>query len=225
MIQNKTISIKVVLLLLTLSANESASAQEWKSDKRINVLFGLTQILASGFNVEANCVYHRLIFDYSHGVSLEFSGNNLPADLRSQDLVVHMPWTTGFGIGYRLKEWLNVRIEPKWHRFEYFYKNDPEISSNRIIAYNTFTLGAGLYSDYRPFRKKDNFLKGILIAPSVRFWPTVSSNPGNKSFAYRNRNSGAAIEDRRPEPGLGLTPWVVNISFGYTFSVKRPTDR
>ena len=27
----------------------------------------------------------------------------------------HLPWTTGFGIGYRLKEWVNIRVAPKWH--------------------------------------------------------------------------------------------------------------
>jgi hypothetical protein len=44
--------------------------------QNINVFFGLTQpLLVDGFNVEINYIHNRFIFDYSHGASLNFSGN------------------------------------------------------------------------------------------------------------------------------------------------------
>ena len=46
--------------------------------------------------------------------------------MREHGLAVHLPYTTGFGIGYRLKEWVNVRIEPKWHRFEFYYDDETQ---------------------------------------------------------------------------------------------------
>jgi hypothetical protein len=50
-----------------------------------------------------------------------------------------MPWTTGFGVGYRLKEWLNVRVESKWHRFEFYYDGESKTSVNEIDSFNTFS--------------------------------------------------------------------------------------
>jgi hypothetical protein len=92
----------------------NAQVHDWKKDRKGAVLFGLTQpLVVSGFNIEANYIHNRLIFDYSHGASLEFSGNLLPDYLQNQEIVVHMPFSTGFGIGYRFTEWLNLRVEPK----------------------------------------------------------------------------------------------------------------
>jgi hypothetical protein len=89
--------------------------------------------------------------------------------MERQGVLIHMPWTTGFGVGYRLKEWLNVRVEPKWHRFEFYYEGDSQISTNETNSYNTFSLGLGLYGNFQPFKKSSSFIKGIMIAPSIRF--------------------------------------------------------
>jgi hypothetical protein len=97
---HKTNLLYVFLLILS---GLSAGAQDWKTDKRFNVLFGLSQpIVAHGFNVELNYIHNRFIFDFSQGVGLTFSGDALPPSLQQQGVEVHMPWTTGFGIGYRL---------------------------------------------------------------------------------------------------------------------------
>jgi hypothetical protein len=86
-------------------------AQEWKTDRKINVLFGLSQpLLVDRFNIEVNYIHNRLIFNYSHGTSLDFSGSTATEDLERQGVTVHMPWTTGFGVGYRLNNWLNVAL-------------------------------------------------------------------------------------------------------------------
>ena len=209
-------------VLIFLCSGFITKAQDWKTEKRLNVLFGLSQpLVAHGFNVELNYVHDRFIFDFSQGVSLRFSGNVLPASLQQQNVEVHMPWTTGFGIGYRFTNWINLRVEPKWHRFEFNYINGPQSTSNEITAYNTVTLGLGLYGCYLPFKKSENFLKGIMISPSLRYWPTIYSTlPGN-NFKYYNNYTASLQEIKTYGPGVKLSPWIVNISVGYSFEFKK----
>lgn len=94
-IQNSVRALLFLALLCSMSFN--SQAQDWKSEKKVNVVFGLTQpIFAKGFNVEGNYIHKRLIFDYSHGASLDLSGTTVNPELREQSLAVHMPYTTGF---------------------------------------------------------------------------------------------------------------------------------
>lgn len=216
------ISIKTMLIIVLSSIALQSNAQDWKSEKKVNVVFGLTQpIFAKGFNIEGNFIYKRLIFDYSHGVSLDLVGTTVTPDLREQGLAVHMPYTTGFGIGYRLKEWINVRIEPKWHRFEFYYDDETQNNSNQITAYNTMTIGIGVYGHYQPFKNKTSFLKGIMISPSIRFWPTISSTLEGNSYNYLNKNTGKSEEIKTLDVGPGFTPFIYNISIGYSFGLKK----
>jgi hypothetical protein len=217
--KHKTRLFYVLLLMIT---GLNLYAQDWQTEKRINVLFGLSQpLIAHGFNLELNYIHDRFIFDFSQGVSLMFSGNTLPASLQEQNVEVHMPWTTGFGIGYRITEWINMRIEPKWHRFEFNYQNGPQMNNNEITSYNTFTLGLGLYGCWLPFKKKTNFLKGIMVSPSFRYWPTLHSTlPGN-SYSYYNSSTQSIQQIKTYGPGIKLSPWIVNISIGYSFELKK----
>jgi hypothetical protein len=160
------------------------------------------------------------LIDFSTGVLLEFKGGTLPNALKAQGIDLHMPWTTGFGVGYRLTEWLNIRIEPKWHRFEYYYDDESKYQASEITSYNTFTLGLGLYGSYQPFKNKENFLKGIMIAPSIRYWPTIASSLKGNQFTYADQHTGADETIKTYGPGIGLTPLVINVSVGYSFHVK-----
>jgi hypothetical protein len=214
-------SVRTFLIVTLFFMAVCLQAQDWKSDRRVNVMFGLSQILVSGFNIEGNYIHDRLIFDYSHGVSLDFSGNSVNADLKKQGVAVHMPYTTGFGVGYRFAEWVNVRIEPKWHRFEFYYNGEAQNKNNEITSYNTFSLGVGLYGSIRPFRNKNSFLKGLMISPSIRYWPTLSSTLQGDSYSYYNKNTMANEEIKTLDPGIGFTPWVFNISLGYSFNLKK----
>lgn len=212
---------RATLLIVFASITFLSQAQNWKTDKKINVVFGLTQpLLVKGFNIEGNYIHNRFIFDYSHGVSLDFSGPSVTTDLKEQGVAVHMPWTTGFGVGYRLKEWINIRVEPKWHRFEFYYNNETQNSSNKIASYNTMSLGVGVYGHYQPFKNKTSFLKGIMIAPSIRFWPTIASTLKDDKYIYLNKNTGKNEDIKTLNPGIGFTPFVFNISIGYSFSLK-----
>ncbi|HEY5823878.1 MAG TPA: hypothetical protein VIT44_05930 [Cyclobacteriaceae bacterium] len=212
-----------ILILLFALVFEIKAQQKSKEefDTRINVLFGLTQpLFAKGFNIEGNFLYKRLAFDYSHGVSLDFSGNTVSGELKEQHLQVHVPYTTGFGVGYRFVPWLSLRVEPKWHRFEIYYEGS-QSESNKIVDYNTFSLGLGLYANWRPFRNNPNVLKGIMIAPSIRYWPTVSSTLPGDEFVYDNQITGNTETHHRMEAGINNTPIVFNISVGYSFNLKR----
>jgi hypothetical protein len=212
---------KAIICLCIITTCFWANAQDWKTERKINVLFGLSQpLLCHGFNVEFNYISKRLIFDFSTGILLKFEGNTLPNELRNQGVDVHMPWTTGFGIGYRFSEWLNLRVEPKYHRFEFYYDNEQKYQSSQITAYNSFTLGLGLYACYLPFKKKENFLKGIMISPSLRYWPTVASTMSGNNFTYLNKQTGSNEEIKTYGPGIGLTALIINVSIGYSFKTK-----
>ena len=215
-------NFKSLVFALFIVFQSTSFAQEWKTDRKINVLFGLTQpLLVDGFNIEGNYIHNRLIFDYSHGVSLDFSGSSTTTELEMQGVTVHMPWTTGFGVGYRLNEWLNIRVEPKWHRFEFYYEGESQTSLNEIDSYNTFSLGLGLYGNFQPFKNSTSFIKGIMVAPSIRFWPTVSSSLEGDSFTYNNKNTGAMETIEVLDPGVAFTPFIFNVSIGYSFDLKK----
>ena len=218
MSQKKSHLAKAAIALLVAVTSFNAHAQDWKTEKKINVLFGGTQLLVHGFNYEFNYVNRRLIVDFSHGVSLLFKDGTVPNELRTQGVEVRMPWTIGGGVGYRLTEWVNIRVEPKWHRFEFYYENGQP--GDQIATYNTFTLGVGVYGSYQPFKKKENFLKGIMIAPSIRYWPTLSASKEN-NFSYYNQSTGSNEAIKTYGPGIGLTALILNVSFGYTFQIEK----
>jgi hypothetical protein len=209
---------RIALLIVVTAIAMEVSAQ--KEDHEVAVLFGLTQpLVLSGFNIEGNYFTRKMSFDYSHGVSLEYRGNIITGDMKTQHLVAHLPYSTGFGIGYRFTSWLNLRMEPKWHRFEIYYEGDDQALATRIIAYNTFTLGLGLYGKWHPFKQKHNFFSGIIIAPSVRWWPTVASTLSDEGYSYFNKITNQNEVHKTMSVGLGNTPWLANISIGYRFGL------
>lgn len=165
-------------------------------------------------------MHQRFIFNYSHGMSLDFSGSLLPDYLQEQGLVVHMPFSTGFGVGYRITEWLNLRVEPKWHRFEFHYSEDlsRELGAVAVDEHN-FSVGLGLYGFFQPFRQKSNFLSGITIAPSIRYWPTVASSFENNREEYFNKHTGQVEELQSLGSGIGFSPLIINVSIGYTLKL------
>ena len=188
-------------------------------ENHVGVLFGLNQpILAGGFNIEGTLLWKRLAFDYSHGISLKLKGAAVLGKMKEQQLSAHIPFTTGFGVGYRFNDWLNLRLEPKWHRFQIYYANSEWENSNLIADYVTFSLGIGLYVNWRPFKKMKNFLKGIMIAPSIRYWPTIASTLPDNEIDYFNKLTNRQETHKRQEIGFANTPFIFNISIGYAIS-------
>jgi hypothetical protein len=60
-----------------------------------------------------------------------------------------------------------------------------------------------------------------MVAPSVRFWPTVSSSLDGDSFSYDNKNTGNIETVEVLNPGVGFTPFIFNISVGYSFNLEK----
>lgn len=223
---------KIIFLLISLFFcvfSQRTFAQNNKSEENLHknefaILFGLSQpILARGFNIEVNYFTKNWVFDYSHGISLELEGNALTGDMKNQQLVAHIPFTTGFGIGFRYKsiKWLNFRIEPKIHRFEIYYASDIQNTQNRIVSYDTFTLGLGWYAKLHPFKNQNNFLRGIMVAPSVRWWPNVASSLSENQISYFNEKTQRNEVHQALKIGFANTSFFFNISVGYAFSLKK----
>lgn len=206
----------VLIIAMTIAASIGFAQKGQQLENRVSLVFGTNQLMIDGFNIEGNVFYKRLAFDYSHGVSLDLKNSLLKGEAKDQGLAVHIPWSTGFGVGYRFTDWFNLRLEPKWHKFELYYEGDEQSSANQIGEYTTFTLGLGAYVNWLPFKQKDNFLKGITIAPSLRWWPRVSDSL-DEDFTYNNRNTGQ-VETHEPlEIGFANTPFFINVSIGYSW--------
>lgn len=206
------------ILLISITTISFAQNTDKDFGTQVNLLFGLNQPMLGGFNIEGNVFHERFVFDYSHGVSLNLSGAAAPQVLSDVGLEAHIPWTTGFGVGYRLTDWLNVRFEPKWHQFEIFYENGD--ATTPITTYNTTTLGIGLYGAWKPFKHQDNFLKGFMVAPSLRYWYNVNSTLENNELTYFNSTTNQEETHQALNIGLNNTPWIVNISVGYSVDLK-----
>ncbi len=213
---------KIIFAFISICFYYAADAQQRQDSKQldnhISLLFGIGQITQHGFNVEGNLLFKRIAFDYSHGVSLDLANAELEAGMdKNQGLAIHLPWTTGFGIGYRFNEWLNLKAEPKWHKFELYYDGEEQNANTLINDYTTFTVGLGLYANIRPFKNQHNFLKGIMIAPNVRWWPQISSSLDDNKFVYQNNITNQQEVHTARQIGIGNTPFIANLSIGYSF--------
>jgi hypothetical protein len=105
MTQKKSNLLNLFVALFFIAAGLSVKAQDWKTEEKFNVLFGLSQpVLCHGFSFELNYIHKRIIVDFPQGVFLEFKGNALPNELRNQGVDLQLPWTVGIGVGYGITE-------------------------------------------------------------------------------------------------------------------------
>ncbi len=195
----------------SLSPTEAISPQagQW------SIVFGLNQpILLGGFNAEIVYWTKNFVFDYSHGFNLNFPGEG---ESKVQRLAFRMPHTLGFGAGYRFTEAFNIRLEPKMHIWDMYYENTSSAPQNRINTYTTFTLGLGAYYNWMPFEKEQNLLRGITIAPSFRWWPNIATTLPDNALRYTNTLTQREEIHQAKNIGIANTPFLVNVSIGYTF--------
>jgi hypothetical protein len=178
----------------------------------------LQPLALKGFNVEVNYTTKRLIFDYSHGVSLD---PPVVGDYKKQNLALHLPYSTGFGIGYRFSSFFDVRFEPKLHSWEVYYKDETQNDANQIKKFKTMTLGIGAYYRYMPFKNSTNkFLQGITTSTSLRYWQNVGTTLSNNEFSYFNKTTNKVEQLKAPNIGFANSPIIFNIGIGYTFGGK-----
>jgi hypothetical protein len=214
--------ILIVTILMMSSTNTSAQTKNKKDllySNKVSVLFGLLQpVVAKGFNVEVNYTTKRMIFDYSHGVLLD---PPVAGDFKTQNAVLHIPYTTGFGIGYRFSSFFDVRFEPKLHSWEMYYKDEAQNDGTKIKDFKTFTLGIGAYYRYMPFKNSDNkILQGITTSTSLRYWQNAGTTLRNDEFSYFNKTSNKIETLKAPNIGFANSPIIFNIAIGYTFGGK-----
>lgn len=172
-------------------------------ESKFSVMAGLTQwLLFRGGNLAFEAKIGRLALEVSHGQGLDL--NQVPwlaltHDERANDAHVYVPWTTGFGVGYRITENLHVMIEAKAHRFEVTGR-DPAVKAK----YTTFSVGPSVfYSIY--------LYKGFFLQPNVRFWPNVASTLSNNKVALL-QSDGSVYEHQAHSFGF-----FANMNLGYSF--------
>jgi hypothetical protein len=189
----------------TTSAEErpaaSAPYDAWRP--QFSVMAGLTQwVLFRGGNVAVEYTVGRLAFEYSHGQGLDLNqvpGLALTSAERDAGAHVRVPWTTGFGVGFRVTEHARVLVEGKAHRFEVTSRD-----RNEEVAYTGFSIGPSVFYSIHLY-------KGLVLEPNVRFWPNVASTlPGG--HALLRQPDGSVYDHEAHSFGL-----FANANLGWTF--------
>lgn len=206
-------------LVPQLAAQNPEAPKQLAYSDRFSLMFGLIQPVAlAGFNVEVNYATRRLMFDYSHGVSLD---PPVVGAYKDHGFALHLPFSTGFGIGYRFNSFLDLRFEPKLHSWEVYADGDAQVPESKILDFKTFTLGLGLYYRYMPFKKSESkFLQGITTSTSLRYWQNVGTTLSKDAWTHRHPRTNLLETLKAPNIGMANTPIIFNIAVGYTFGGK-----
>ncbi len=216
-------NIVLVIVCITVTTLHSFAQNGEKPDllysNKFSILAGLIQPTAlKGGNIEFNYFTKRVSFDYSHGFSLD---PPVVGAFKDQNVVLHLPYSTGFGVGYRFNSFLDLRFEPKLHSWEVYQKDVEKTVANKLKDFKTITLGFGLYYRYFPFKNSENkFLQGVTTSSSIRYWQNVGTTLSNDEFMYFNKTSKKNETLKAPNIGLANTPLIINIAVGYTFGGK-----
>ena len=218
-------SLLVALLLLALPLAAAAQDPEetplpWVGYDRpqLSIVAGLIQpVLLGGGNVEMDLHFRRLVVGYSHGFDLKLEGDTVVGEASEQGLALKLPFSTGFGVGLRVFEWLDVRLEGKVHHYEVREENAQEPS----FDYTTLTLGTGAYIRYRPLyhfglgASTPAWTHGIVLALSARFWPNIWTSLKDDAIAYDNATTASREVHQAQNVGIANTPFVGNLGLGY----------
>jgi len=136
-------------------------------ERKFSVMAGLSQwLLFRGGNLALEYKTGRFAFEVSHGQGLDLNqvgGFALSSAERDAGTRLRVPWTTGFGVGYRITEHLHLLVEFKAHHYE-----ARAAEGATAVSYTTFSIGPGVfYSVY--------LTKHVFLEPNLRFWPNVAS--------------------------------------------------
>jgi hypothetical protein len=219
---NKNIALVILIVSLSITSilSQSIKQKDFLYSNKFSLMAGLIQPIGlAGGNFELNYFTKRIALDFSHGFSL-----NLPVvgDFKTQGVQLYIPYSTGFGVGYRITQFLDVRFEPKLHSWEVYNKGEVQSEATKIKDFKTITMGIGIYYRYFPFKNSNNaFLQGITTATSLRYWQNVGTTLSNDEFTYNNKLTGKKETLKAPNIGIANTPIVFNIGIGYTFGVSK----
>lgn len=215
--------IFILSAMATMTYSQTLKTRESQS-KELVLLAGLLQpTMLQGGNIEVDFYTKKMVFNYSHGFSLDLDNKHgtTVGDAKSQKLALHLPYSTGFGMGYRVTRFFDVRLEPKLHRFQVYYDgSERSQSTNEIADYRTVTMGIGAYFRWKPFEKQHNVLKGIFTSTSVRYWQNVWSSLEGDQITYMNRSTDRLETHKAANIGIANTPFLFNIAVGYSIPLK-----
>lgn len=203
--------IRTTVLALTFLAGQAGRSQLKSSalntDRKWSVLSGLIQPLAfGGVNIAVTYFGCKWTVEYSHGMFLHY-----PRIVRKDKglISLYSQFSTGPGIGYRIKKTLDLRFEVKVHRYQ------AGLNNMQSIAYTNTDAGLGLYSRNYIFKNKKRGLKPFFLEHSVRYWQNIYSTLENRRFVYTDNNGNDRIH--RPHT-IGF---FYNLSVGYTLSMNK----
>lgn len=167
---------------------------------RATILAGLLQpAFLGGANVAATYFTDRWTFEYSHGMRLTYPEVARDAETTSR---LYSPYTTGFGVGYRITRQFDTRLEFKVHGYE------ATLVNGESLTYQTYSVGLGAY--YRL-----HLWRGLLLEPSVRWWPNVGSSLPGESHAFTSADGQPLVHQAH---NLGF---FANVSLGYVLGKSR----
>ena len=83
-----------------------------------------------------------------------------------------------------------------------------------LWSYDTWTVGAGLYGHWRPWRHSASWLKGLNASGSARWWPNVATSLEGDVRRYEDALGQQRVHEAL-NIGLSNTPLVLNVSLGY----------
>jgi len=186
-----------------LPKREEAAASDWTREHHLAAMVGLAQwVLLRGGNVALEYRLGRLALEVSHGQGLDLNqagGAFLTDDERRSELRLRVPWTTGFGVGYRITENLHALVEFKAHHFQ-VTGLDPAVKA----SYTTFSVGPGIFYTIHLYQ-------GLFLEPNIRYWPNVGSTLDGGHVAIRQLDG--TIHDHHAHD-FGF---FANLNLGYLF--------
>jgi len=188
------------VLLLGLSFTRVAAAHE---PDRLSVMAGMTQwTIFRGGNLALEYMHGRLVLEVSHGQGLDLNqlpGLALTGDERAAGARIVVPWTTGFGVGYRITEHLHVLVEVKAHHYRVSARD-----RNDELDYTTFSVGPGVFYTFQLYR-------GVFLEPNLRWWPNVASTLDGDHGRLRQPD-GTTYDHAAHDFGL-----FANVNLGWSF--------
>ncbi len=206
----KALINSILVLVITIGYAQTTNQNDNKKQFRYSNKFTLGTDLAQpfvlgGYNLNATYTTNRWIFDYSHGIGLEIPDFIKSEEQEDLNAEIKIPWTTGPGIGYRLTENLDTRIDFKAHRTELDLLN-----GQAELEYTQFTAGPGVY--YRFYLGKTT---GLGLEASARYWFDLGNNQDGldgTDFRFVDNEGNNQSFDTNINAGIG-----VNIAVIYTF--------
>ena len=168
----KHLSFLVLFFFIAVVALAQTKNNIKSNDYRFSIMFGLSQpLLLHGGNIAVTYTTRKLYFEYSHGFSLDMEqgGIGMTSVEKKHFSAIHLPFSTGFGAGYRLTKNTNLFWELKLHSFQ-----QTQIANGELLSYKTVEMGPALSHRFFIDRNKRFFAE-----PVVRYWFTtaVLDNP------------------------------------------------